>query len=367
MSHPFNDYYAGPSCSDNAPWDFQQDVSYDYPSPYDVYSSGARAAALGKSGSTSGFPNSTTFPPSYDYSLDEFELSSSPLSPSCSTSSSSSSCSDVPITPYYQGTSGLLLPPVPLLYTGLDAPLGGEYQEAVSPVSAYGYEGWDEDATQTYSNLALPESSIRASAAHPGYDANAAALWACDAAIAQFQYFDTSPKSTPAPDPPIYAPYPSSDSTTATSSAVSPQHAHEYQYTSSHPQISCLSPSVLSCLPLKLHQPQPRRSIPLVSLSALASSSSEDVSQSSPHFQRVAASVLSPHELQSPSSHDVSMTSYSDLPSSADALPMTFVHSCMIHFCSLVALHTLLYRIISCFTITLYTQNKMWGITRMEV
>ncbi|KAJ6520242.1 hypothetical protein C8R45DRAFT_954421 [Mycena sanguinolenta] len=325
MSHPFNDFFTGPNGSDNAPWHFQQNVSYDYPSPYDAYSSGARAAALGESGSTSRFPDSATFSPSYDYadspeifSFDEYE-SSSPLSPSCSTTSSSSSCSDAPMTPYYGGTNGLPLPAVPLLYTKLDLPIEGEHQETVSPEPAYAYEGWDEDATQTYSNVAIPESSIRSSAAHPNYDNNAAALWACEAAIAQFQYFDTSPTSAPAPDPPTYTTYSSADSTAA-SSPVSPQHAYDQYPSSSHPQVSCLSPTLLSCFPLKLHQPQPRRSIPVVSLSELASASSDDVSQPSPHFQRTSASVLSPHELQSPSSRDVSMTSY--LPSSADAVPM---------------------------------------------
>ncbi|KAF7337597.1 hypothetical protein MSAN_02233000 [Mycena sanguinolenta] len=339
MSRPFHDYPAGPSCSDNAPWHYQQNVSYDYPSRYDVYSSGARAAALGESGSTSGFPDSATFSPSYDYadspeifSFDEYE-SSSPLSPSCSTTSSSSSCSDAPITPYYQGTNGLPLPAVPLLYTKLDAPVGGEYQEAVSPEPAYECEEWDEDVTQTYSSVAMPESSIRSSAAHPNYDTNAAALWACEAAIAQFQYFDTSPTSARAPDPPTYATYLTSDSTAVASSPVSPQHAHDQYPPSSHPQVSCLPPAFLSCFPLKLHQPQPRRSIPVVSLSELASASSDDVSQSSPHFQRTTPSVLSPHELQSPSSHDVSMTSY--LPASAGAFPMAaYPSSCSCSKCT---------------------------------
>jgi len=327
MSHPFHDYAAGPSCSDSAHWHSQQNMSYDYQSPYDAYPSGARAGALGESGSTSGFPNSATFSPSYDYSyspemfsFDEFE-SSSPLSPS----SSSSSCSDAPITPYYQTTGGLPLPRVPLLYTGLDAPVDGEYRESVSPVaSAYRYEGWDEeDATQTYSTVTMPDlsSAAHASAVQPEYDTSAAAtLWACKAAIAQFQYFDASPTSAPAPDPPIYATYPSSDFAAVTSSAVSPLHAHEYP--SLHPPVSCLSPALLSCPPLKLHQPQPRRSIPVVSLSALASASSEDVSQPSTHFERATSPALSLLELQFPGSPDACMTSYSVLPSSADALPM---------------------------------------------
>ncbi|KAF7347477.1 hypothetical protein MVEN_01503900 [Mycena venus] len=337
MSRPFNDYVAGPSCSDSAHWHSPQNVSYDYQSPYDFYSSGARAVALGESGSTSRFPDSATFSPSYDYAyspeadmfpFDDYE-SSSPISPSCSTSSSSSSCSDAPITPCYKPAGGLPLPPVPLLYTGLDAPpVDEKYQECVSPVgSVYGYEGWDEDTTQTYSSV--PESRARPAAAHPAYDSNGATLWPCEGANA---YFDASPTSAPAPAPdrPIYATYPSSDFAAVTSAAVSPQHAHThthaYPSSSSHPPVSCLSPALLSCPPLKLHQPQPRRSIPVISLSTLASASSEDdiSQQPSVHFARTAAAspTLSPLELQFPPSHDACMTSYSALPSSADALPI---------------------------------------------
>ncbi|KAJ7361309.1 hypothetical protein DFH08DRAFT_370449 [Mycena albidolilacea] len=331
MSRPFSDYPAGPSSSDSPQWHSQQNLPYGYTSPYNVYSGGARAAALGESGSTSGFPDA--FSPSYAYADSpemfpsaEFEPSS-PISPSCSTSSSSSSCSDAPITPYYSTTGPL--PPVALLYTGLDAPVGGENHQSVSPVaSAYGYEEWDnedamewdDDATQIYPSM--PESSIRSSAVHPEYDA-AAALWAAsEAAIAQFQYLDAFPASAPALDHPTYAAYPSSDFTAVTSSAVSLQHAHEYP--SSHSPVSSLSPALLSRSPLKLHQPQPRRSIPVISLSALASASSEGTlqSQSSAYFRRPTSPALSPLELQSPSSHDVCMTSYSRLPSSADASPI---------------------------------------------
>ncbi|KAJ7889094.1 hypothetical protein B0H14DRAFT_2692315 [Mycena olivaceomarginata] len=47
-----------------------------------------------------------------------------------------------------------------------------------------------------------------------------------------------------------------------------------------HPEV-CISPALLSCAPpLKLHQPQPRRSIPVVSISALASMSLENVQSS---------------------------------------------------------------------------------------
>ncbi|KAJ7651502.1 hypothetical protein DFH06DRAFT_1207161 [Mycena polygramma] len=310
MSHPYNDYHAGPSCSDSASWHYhQQNTPYDYQSPYDGYTSGGRAATLGESGSTN-FPDSATFSPSYDYAdspemfFDEFE-SSSPLSPSGSASSSSSSCSDAPITPYDQTTGGLPLPPVGLLYTRLDPPAGGEYHESVA--SPYAYDRWEEDAAQrAYPSVAMPESRVRSSAAQPQYD-TASALWACEAAIAQFQYFD----APPAPGRSNYTTYASSDFPPVTSSAVSPPRAQEDP--SSYASVSCLSPALLSCPPpLKLHQPQPRRSIPVVSLSALASASSEDVAQASPRFTRATTSpALSPLELQFPPSQDARMTSYS--------------------------------------------------------
>ncbi|KAJ6523599.1 hypothetical protein B0H19DRAFT_1085671 [Mycena capillaripes] len=341
MAQPFNDYPAGPSCSDSAYWHYHQTMAYDYQSPYDIYSSGARAPTLGESGSTSGFSDSATFSPSYEYadspdmfSYDEFE-SSTPLSPSGSASSSCSSCSDAPITPYDQTTGGgLPLPPVGLLYTKLDAPVGGEYHDSVPPVaSPYAYEGWDEDATQTYHTAVMPESSMRSSAARTEYD-SAAALWACETAIAQFQYFDASPTSGLAADRPTYATYPSSDLSAVTSSADSSPHAPEYP--SSYPQISCLSPALLSCPPpIKLHQPQPRRSIPVISLSALASASSEDVSQASLRLERPTASpALSPLELQFPPSHDARMTSYSALSSSADPLPIVYPPRCVCPECT---------------------------------
>jgi hypothetical protein len=229
------------------------------------------------------------------------------------------------MTPYHQTTGGLPLPPVGLLYTRLDPPPGGEYHDCVQPVASppYAYEGWDEDATQTYRSVAMAESSVRSSAVHPQFD-NAAALWACEAALAQFQYFDASPTSGLAPDRPNYATYSSSDPPAATSSAVSSPHAHPQEYPS-YPPMSCLSPALLSCPPpLKLHQPQPRRSIPVVSLSVLASASSEDVSQT----ERANSPALSPLELQFPSPHDPRMTSYSALPSSADTLPIAYPPHC---------------------------------------
>ncbi|KAJ7109790.1 hypothetical protein C8R44DRAFT_883836 [Mycena epipterygia] len=310
MSQPFNDYSAETSYSDSASWQSHQSMPYDYPAPYDMHSSGARPTT-GESTSTAGFLDSATFSPSYDYADSPFffdEFDSTPLSPSCSASSSSSSCSDAPITPYSH--------PVQLLYTSLDGPVGEEYCDSPAQAeSTYGREWWeDEGATQTYRSVAMPESSLRSSAMHAEYD-NPAALWACESAIAQLQYFDASPRSGLAPDRPTYA---SSDFPAVTSSAVSPLHTHSSLY----PPVSCLSPSLLSCPPpLKLHQPQPRRSIPVVSLSALASGS-ENVPQSSAHVQQ-APPALSPLELQFPSTQAqrVGMTSYSGVPYySADSM-----------------------------------------------
>ncbi|KAJ7492220.1 hypothetical protein FB451DRAFT_522189 [Mycena latifolia] len=322
MSRPFDDYPAGPSYSPsaNASWHSHQNMPYDYPSPYDIYASGASAATLGEAATTtSAFSGSATFSPSYDYadspfSFDEFDAT--PLSPSSSASSSSSSCSDAPVTPYYQPRGGIPLPQVGMLYTALDATAGGDYCDSTLAESAYGYEGWEEeDATQRYCGASMPESSLRSSAIHAEYN-NSDALWACESAIAQLQYFDAPPGSGFSPDPPTYA---SSDLPAVTSSAISPPHAQEY------PPVSCLSPAALtSPPPLKVHQPQPRRSIPVVSLSALASGT-ENIPQSSSPFERTTISpAISPLEHQFPSLHAQgvgSMTSYSDLPS-ADSLPM---------------------------------------------
>ncbi|KAK7063865.1 hypothetical protein R3P38DRAFT_15059 [Favolaschia claudopus] len=308
MSYPCHDYPgpASPCCSERACWLSHPNAAYQYPSPYDFYASGASAAAFGESGSTSEYMS-----PSYGaaavspvpFSSDDFE-SLSPISPSCSTSSSSSSCSDAPITPYYQPVGGL---PLPLLYSGLDADICDQYREGcLSPEdeSLCKYEGWEEeDVTQTYSNIAIPESSMRSSAMLPEYDPTSTALWAqSDSAIASYNYFDASPTSATAPDPPVYATYPgpSSHLTAVASSIVSPQHANEYPSLHQHP-VSCLSPAVLSCPPpLEVLQPQPRREIPVISLAALAAASTE-VLPKSPHLdERVTSPALSPLELQSP-------------------------------------------------------------------
>lgn len=315
----FNEYPGGPSYSESpsASWHSPQNTPYDYSAAYDMYSSGAR---VGESPSTSGFSDSATFSPSYNYpdspDMLSFDDSTTPLSPSSSTSSS---CSDAPITPYYQAPP---LPSTSLLYTGLDP---GKYCHSPSPAEMHAYdEEWeDADATQMY-HIAVPESSMRSSAFHPEYD-HAAALRACDDAIAQLQSFDASPLSCVAPDPPSYASSYASSSFPAvslTSSAVSPPHAQEY--TSSYPPDLCLSPSLLSCPPpLKLHQPQPRRSIPVVSLAALACDSA-----SSESSVRATSPALSPLELQFPASQRVGMTSYSGLLSSADNLPMASYPPC---------------------------------------
>ncbi|KAJ7024366.1 hypothetical protein C8F04DRAFT_160199 [Mycena alexandri] len=317
MSYSYDHFHAGPSGAANSNWHSQQNVPYHLPGPYYPYSSGA---TLGESGTTSQYPD--TFSPSYNYadspemfSFDDFEAGS-PLSPS-SASSSSSSCSDAPITPYYPGTSSL--PPVALLYTKLDAPAGGEYYDSTSPVgSPYAYEGWEEkDATHKYAAASAAIMHESSAPPYPEYDA-AATQWACEEAIAHFHLLDASPTSVCAPDPPTYTTYPPPpDFPAVTSSAASPlqQHTQEYPL--------CLSPALLSCPPpLKLHQPQPRRSIPVVSLSVLASAQPSDSEEVAPppsaaHFARTA---LSPLELQFPASHDARMTSYS-LPS-ADVLPI---------------------------------------------
>ncbi|KAJ7750227.1 hypothetical protein B0H16DRAFT_1549890 [Mycena metata] len=313
-------FHAGPSGAENSNWH----------SPQNSYHPRAH------------YPYSNAFSPSYNYadspemfSFDDFETES-PLSPSGSASSSSSSCSDAPITPYFQGTSSL--PPVALLYTKLDTPAGGEYYDSSSPVgSAYAYEEWDEeeDATQKYSAAMIHESSAPP---YPEYDA-AATQWACDEAIAHFHRLDASPTSVRAPDPyTTYAP-PHDFPAVTSSSAASPlqQHTQEYPL---YPPVSCLSPALLSCPPpLKLHQPQPRRSIPVVSLSVLASAQPSDSEEvvapppSAPHFARFAASpALSPLELQFHASQDARMTSYSGLLPSADALPIaaypSLAHRC---------------------------------------
>ncbi|KAJ7687411.1 hypothetical protein B0H17DRAFT_1136316 [Mycena rosella] len=312
MSRLFDDYAAGPSYSDNASasWHSHQSTPYDYP---DFYSSGACAAATGESPATGSEFSDSAFSPSYDYadspfSFDELE-STTPLSPSSSASSSSSSCSDAPITPYYQLHGGIPLPKVEMLFTGLDATVCRQYCDSTLEESAYGYESWDEedeDVTMRYSGgVEMSESSMRSSAMYTKYDSSDA-LWACESAITQLQYSDASPRSGFAPDPPTYA---SSDFRTVTSSAVPLPHAHEYPF--SYPPVSCLSSAALAAPPpLKLHQPQPRRSIPVVSLSALASESENIPS----HFERTTSQTVSPRELRLPSSQaqGVAMTSYSE-------------------------------------------------------
>jgi hypothetical protein len=326
----FDEYPAGPSYSDtttdpDASWRSHQNLPYDYPAPYAIYSSGASAANVGESptATTTGFPDYATFSPSYDYadspfsSFDDFECGM-PLSPS-SSASSSSSCSDTPVTPYYQSPGGVPLPG--LLFTGLDPIPGGDHCHNMTE-SSYADEGWeDEDATQTYCSVAMPESNVRSSVMHTEYH-HPDALWASESAVAQLQYFDASPSSYFAPDPPSYA---SSDFPAVTSSAVSPPHAQEYPF--SYPPPSCLPPAAFSCpTPLKLHQPQPKRSIPVVSLSALAfESETETAPQLSVHFERASSPpALSPLEspFWSSQAQGACMTSYLGLLSPADTLPM---------------------------------------------
>ncbi|KAJ7790364.1 hypothetical protein B0H14DRAFT_2940030, partial [Mycena olivaceomarginata] len=86
---------------------------------------------------------------------------------------------------------------------------------------------------------------------------NATAIWERAAAIPEFQCFDAKLRLTP----------------NATSDL-------DHITLHLHPEV-CISPALLSCAPpLKLHQPQPRRSIPVVSISALASMSLENVQSS---------------------------------------------------------------------------------------
>ncbi|KAJ7150324.1 hypothetical protein C8R46DRAFT_1124623 [Mycena filopes] len=337
MSSPYynDDFHRSCAEEENSPWHSHQNMPpYDY--PYHLYApSGARH---GESSSTAPrFPD--TFSPSYNYAdspemfFDEFEAGS-PLSPSSSTSSSSSSCSDAPITPYYQGTGSLPLPAAALLYTKLDTPAGGGgYYDSSSGsgspdaycCDAYYEEGWEEDSEMTmhkYKYDDSPECAAALSACQhlEEYDA-AATQWACEEAVAHFRRLDASPASAacaPPPQPYTTHPYPypppplsvsaatvtSSSSSSSSAAAASPvrttqAQAQEYpgpMYPS--PPVSCLSPALLqSCPPppplkLQLHQPQPRRSIPVVSLAVLASASS-----SGPHFAE-SSPALSPLELQ---------------------------------------------------------------------
>ncbi|KAJ7755048.1 hypothetical protein DFH07DRAFT_959614 [Mycena maculata] len=315
MSCPFNDYPGELSYSDsatNASWEPQYNMSHEYPSPYDIYSSGAR---LGESASTSGFSESAIFPQSYNYAdSPDMMPFDEPLSPSCSVSSSSSSCSDAPITPYRQSPGGMPLPNVGILYTGLDrdASVGGEHCDSAA---TYAYEGWEEDAdaTQTY-HIAAPESSVRTFMMDTEYDLSDG-IRACNDYIAAQQLQYASPTSCVAPDPRNYVTCASSGFPAVTSSAVSPLHAQECPSSYLPPPVSCLSPSLLSCPPPpKLYQPQPRRSIPVISLSAMACGSSDPtVREPSP--------ALSPLELPCPASPNVDvMSSYSGLPS--DSLPI---------------------------------------------
>ncbi|KAJ7610942.1 hypothetical protein FB45DRAFT_328585 [Roridomyces roridus] len=217
--------------------------------------------------------------PAYNNNNDD---SNTPLSPSSSTSSCSS---DAPITPYYH------VPPLPstsLLYSGLD-------KYCQSPASAADYAAYemyteeeeeDPDATRTY-HVAFQQCGGHESE----YD-HAAALRACDDAIAQL---DASTSRSP------YASY---DAPLSPPSSCFSPHDNEYDY--QYPAaaaVTCLPPSLLSCPPLlKLHQPQPRRSIPVISLAELAATSTSDPSARSP--------ALSPLELQMPFPPQGTMSSY---------------------------------------------------------
>ncbi|KAJ7812931.1 hypothetical protein B0H14DRAFT_2855704 [Mycena olivaceomarginata] len=103
--------------------------------------------------------------------------------------------------------------------------------------------GRDENSMQTYTKVAE-------------YN-DATALWERATAIPEFQCFDAKLRLAP----------------NATSDL-------DHITLHLHPEM-CISPALLSCAPpLKLHQPQPRRSIPVVSISALASMSLENVQSS---------------------------------------------------------------------------------------
>ncbi|KAJ7204461.1 hypothetical protein GGX14DRAFT_398295 [Mycena pura] len=284
MSHLYDDYpAAGPSYSGHAnssagwsSYEMPYDDQYDNNSPCAICSPGG---AYGESGSTYpyGIPGSAQYASScyaspemlpFDEYEREYEATTTPISPS---SSASSASFDAPVTPSHQ-----LPVPVGLLYTKLDPPIEeDEYREC----DAWEEEDDDEDATQTYRAFEVPMTESCASA--------------------QFQHSDTSPPAV------RYTP---ADILAAPGS--SPQHArtnaHEYPSpTSAQPPMACLSPALLSfCSPpppqLKLHQPQPRRSIPLISLSALANESASAPPQADPVSASPAPSPLDLQSFQFP-------------------------------------------------------------------
>ncbi|KAJ6623076.1 hypothetical protein B0H10DRAFT_2011042 [Mycena sp. CBHHK59/15] len=310
MTRPYFDYNttAGPSYPYPENTARIPPMSHDYPTPY-ATGAGANAPCS----STPGYLDA----PSYNYldSPDAFPCgefaSSTPLSAS-SSASSSSSCSDAPSTPSYA------LPEADALHPRTEY----EYEFnldheccdglACPKEAVYGYGYGYEDAPQpAYRSVALPESSVRTSA--------------------------------PSAHFPTYATFASSDFSAVTSSAVSPPHPH-HDYpgpsasTYSPSAYSFVSPAMLSSPPpLKLHQPQPRRSIPVVSLVALASGSPDNLSQHSsaaPTDDEVTSPALSPLELQQFPFSQRTVTSYSALPtpnsmpSSADSLPLPYLNPC---------------------------------------
>ncbi|KAJ7869597.1 hypothetical protein B0H14DRAFT_2727164 [Mycena olivaceomarginata] len=162
----------------------------------------------------SGFSDLTTFSSSYDH-VDSYSTNPSSSAP----------------MPYYRTTPG------PFFYTHLDTSEGEQYYH--HHVS-YASEGRDENSMQTYTKVAE-------------YN-DATALWERATAIPEFQCFDAKLRLAPNATPDL-----------------------DHITLHLHPEV-CISPALLSCAPpLKLHQPQPRRSIPVVSISALASMSLENV------------------------------------------------------------------------------------------
>ncbi|KAJ7292906.1 hypothetical protein C8J57DRAFT_9976 [Mycena rebaudengoi] len=324
MSHPFIDSSSGPSYSDGSNWaPPHQSMPHDYtaPSSYDIYWSEASSTPMEID--PTAYPDSPNYSPSYSVSYNypdspdtyPFDDSASytPLSPA--SSSSSSSCSDAPITPYYQPLNGgMPLPPAesyPWHAFHSEKCAGSDFCDGTcSDAMSYEYDGWeDPDTTQTYRSIAIPESSVRSSA----HDASTA-LWAYESAVAingpqMPQYFDASQGQQGSTSQlSNYVTCGSSDLSALcpSSSTVSPP---EYSLPPPH---SFVSPAMLSIPPpLKVHQPQPRRTIPLVSLSVLASEPHENTPQPSNTGN---SPSLSPLEFTSP--HAV--TSYSGPPSSAD-------------------------------------------------
>ncbi|KAJ7810934.1 hypothetical protein B0H13DRAFT_2384311 [Mycena leptocephala] len=173
------------------------------------------------SSTISGFPDPATFSSSYDH-VDSYSTGPSSSAP----------------MPHYRTT------PEPFFSTNLDTSGGEECHHHVS----YASEGRDENSMQTYPKVVIPE--------YTEYN-NATALWERAAAIPEFQSFDAKLRLAP----------------NATSDL-------DHVTLHLHPE-ACISPALLSCAPpLKLHQPQPRRSIPVVSISALASMPLENVQSS---------------------------------------------------------------------------------------